>query len=346
MDRRRFLTAAIAAPFVAARRDDAGIDRGFARVVPIADGVFATIANTRQGLQCYSNGGVIVGRDAVLIVEGHFQTEGAALEVQTARSVSRAPIRGVVDTHYHLDHTFGNGGYANAGIPILAHHDVERLMRTAYARMTTSERAAWLAPWEQGAADARDSTDRTRAAGDLKQMRWLGDAIDHASLVFPNEPLAPGDLPKTIDLGGLSVSIDARPGHSPTDLLIAVPGRGIVFTGDLFFNHAYPVVPDANVLAWRRVLDELMALDRHTRFVPGHGPIGGREQVREHAAIMDDLRDHAERMMRTGAEIDEATRRYTVPQRFRSFDILCWASTVRGAMRGYYTALSGHDVRP
>jgi glyoxylase-like metal-dependent hydrolase (beta-lactamase superfamily II) len=341
MRRRQFLQMTIAAPIVAARRGSGAtlVDRGFARVTQIADGVFATIAEPRRGLQCYSNGGVIAGHNAVLIIEGHFQPEGAALEIEIARTVSRAPIRGVVDTHYHLDHTFGNAGYALQQIPVLAHYETERLMRSSYARLSEEARAAWLGPWEKRVAAARDQTNRARAAGDLEQMRWMGNAVDHAALAFPSEPLGPGDLPKTIDLGGLGVLIDARPGHSPTDLLIRVPDRGVVFTGDLFFNQAYPVVADANVLAWRRVLDELEAFDKGTQFIPGHGPIGSLNEIREHAAIMDDLRDHAERMMRAGVPADEAEIRYAVPRRFRRFEMLCWAFTVGGAMRNYYAAL-------
>ncbi|HEY7284279.1 MAG TPA: MBL fold metallo-hydrolase [Vicinamibacterales bacterium] len=344
VDRRRFLAATIAAPFVAAtRRAETGavIDRGFARVTRLADGVFATIADPQLGLQCYSNGGVIVGRDAVLIVEGHFTAEGAALEMDAARTLSKAPIRGVVNTHYHLDHTFGNIGYARHGVPILAHDGVEPLMRQNYKPLDERARAAWLAPWERRVAGAHDAVDRSRMAGDLEQISFIGQAVDHVSLAFPTEALDPKHLPMTIDLGRMRVTIEFHPGHSPTDLIVIVGDRGIVFTGDLFFSHAYPVVPDANIVAWRRVLDTFMGYDRSTQFVPGHGPVGRLAQVREQAAIMDDLREHAERMMQRGASVEEAERTYAVPRPFESFEVLCWGFTVGGAMRGYYAA-HGH----
>jgi cyclase len=101
---RRELLLALAARAVGAPV----LDRGFGRVRQIADGVYATLADPARGMQCGSNGGIIVGRDAVLIVEGHMQTAGAALEIEAARMVSKAPVRGAIDTHFHLDHTFGN----------------------------------------------------------------------------------------------------------------------------------------------------------------------------------------------------------------------------------------------
>src|SRR5262245_59038853 len=99
MDRRAFLSGSLAsgvaalaagqhrAAFAAARGD-----HGFARTTQVAEGVRATIADTKKGLQCYSNGGVIVGRDATLIIEGHYQKEGADLEIDLARAASKAPI--------------------------------------------------------------------------------------------------------------------------------------------------------------------------------------------------------------------------------------------------------------
>ncbi|PYR75594.1 MAG: hypothetical protein DMF86_14865, partial [Acidobacteria bacterium] len=125
LTRREVLLAGLAAPLVWTERSRAPtFDRGFARVSRIADGVYATIANPARGGHCYSNGGVIAGRDAVLIVEGHFDAVGAELELEVARMVSKAPVHGVVDTHYHLDHTFGNVGYARHGVPILAYDQV------------------------------------------------------------------------------------------------------------------------------------------------------------------------------------------------------------------------------
>ena len=340
LTRREVLLAGLAAPLGWTEQSRAPtFDRGFARVSRIADGVYATIANPARGRQCLSNGGVIAGRHAVLIVEGHFDAVGAELELEVARTVSKAPVHGVVDTHYHLDHTFGNVGYARHGVPILAHEQVGPLMKARYEANRNQDRAAALAPWEQRLAAAAGPREKTQRAGDLEVMRWLVGAIHDASLAFPTVPLGAADLPKRIDLGGLTAILEFHRGHSPTDVIIRVPERDVVFTGDLFFNHAYPVVPDADILAWRRVVDEFLGYGRATRFIPGHGPLGRLEHVRAQAAIMDDLRAHAERMQHAGATVEEAERRYVVPRQFSDFDMLCWNFTVGGAMRTYFEAL-------
>ena len=347
IDRRVFLVGGIASGVAAvtgvhARAFAAApIDRPFARTSRIADGVHVTIAEPKKGLQCYSNGGVISGRAATLIVEGHFTKEGADLEIEQAHAVSKGPIRGVIDTHWHLDHTFGNVGYAARGIPILAHEDVGRLMKQNYAPFPASERASRLARWEQRLREATDPVDKARKAVDLERWTWILDSINAATLAFPTEPLAAASLPMAIDLGGLTAVIEFHRGHSATDLIIRVPERDIVFTGDLLFTHALPVVSDSDFLAWRRVLDLFAAYPKATRFVPGHGAIGSVYDVREQAALMDDLRHHAEEMIRTGASVDEAELRYVVPKAFRDFEVLCWAFTVGGAMRTLYAELTG-----
>ena len=71
-------------------------------------------------LQCLSNGGVLAGRDAVLLIEGHMQPAGATFELELARLVSNRPIRGAVNTHFHPDHAFGDSAYAAARVPIIA----------------------------------------------------------------------------------------------------------------------------------------------------------------------------------------------------------------------------------
>jgi hypothetical protein len=55
--------------------------------------------------------------------------------------------------------------------------------------------------------------------------------------------------------------------------------------------------------------------------------------------LLDQLREHAERMIKLGVGAEEAERRYVVPRAFADFDILCWNFTVGGAMRTYFAAL-------
>ena len=111
-----------------------------------------------------------------------------------------------------------------------------------------------------------------------------------------------------------------------------------MYAGDLLFNRGYPVAIDADMIAWRKVLDVFAGFDSRTRFVPGHRAVCGLETVRDQSALMDDMRSHAEKMHRAGAGAEEAERRYVVPKRFQDYGIHSWGLSVGAAMRSYYTA--------
>jgi glyoxylase-like metal-dependent hydrolase (beta-lactamase superfamily II) len=214
-------------------------------------------------------------------------------------------------------------------------------MQTNYAAAKDRDPTPVLATYEAKVAAATTPAEKARRTGDLTTMRWIVSAIQGATLAYPTDPIAVADMPKRIELGGVSAIIEFHAGHSPTDLIITIPERDVVFTGDLFFNRAYPVVSDADMLAWRRALDLFLGYSRATQFIPGHGQIGRIDDVREQAVLMDDLRGHAERMIREGATADEAEARYVVPKRYQSYEMMAWTFTIGGAMRKYYAALQG-----
>jgi glyoxylase-like metal-dependent hydrolase (beta-lactamase superfamily II) len=329
--------AALTAPAVAVAQTSPAplIDRPFARVTRVADGVYVTIA-APGGPQCLSNGAVIAGRDATLIVEGHFFPEGAELEIEVARMVSKAPLRAAVNTHYHLDHTFGNIAYERRKIPVMAHERAPALMKERYAALQHVDKRPLLAPLEQKVAAAADPVGKQHYNSDLGAMKWMYEAIDRATLAYPTELLGAADLPKEIDLGGITVLIEHQVGHTPTDLVVRVPQRDIVFTGDLLFEKSYPVAFDCDMASWRKALDRFAGYGRGVRFVPGHGSICGVEIVREFADLIDDLHGHSEKMIRAGASVEDAAQLYTVPPRFEKFGMFSWDWAIGGAMRNYY----------
>lgn len=83
-------------------------------------------------------------------------------------------------------------------------------------------------------------------------------------------------LAATVDLGGLHVElVHFGRGHTSSDVVVLVPGRGVVFAGDLLESSAFPSVgPDSFLADWPRTLDgTLGTLRSHSRVVPGHGPV-------------------------------------------------------------------------
>ncbi|HXV77255.1 MAG TPA: MBL fold metallo-hydrolase [Candidatus Polarisedimenticolaceae bacterium] len=106
--------AAARCAFAAVARDQVVAEEPFARVERVADGVWAVVSTPlKDGGRQFattSNGGIIAGREAVVIVEGYYSEDGAAWVARQARELTgREPTHAVV-THYHADHTRGLDG--------------------------------------------------------------------------------------------------------------------------------------------------------------------------------------------------------------------------------------------
>jgi len=315
-------------------QDTVVLDKGFAKVIQIAEGVWATIADPSKGPQCVSNGGVITGEGGAILFEGHMQPAGAALEIEAAKLVSKGPIRAAFNSHFHYDHTFGNSAYADQRISIVAHPDTPKMMREQYIAIKgkTGVKAAAI---EKQMASATSDLERAHLEADLAAAPLLATTIEEATITLPTDAMTR----ERIQIGGLVVAIDAKPGHTPTDLVVSVPERAVIFTGDLVQHGMYPVAIDANMTAWRKVLDEFLKEPVSTRFVPGHGSVCGVKEVRAFADVFDDLREHAETMMKAGVPVREAQHRYVVPARFKDRYVYSWGFTIGASVAKYYEEL-------
>ncbi|MFZ2224713.1 MAG: MBL fold metallo-hydrolase [Candidatus Deferrimicrobium sp.] len=314
-------------------------DKGFASVRKIGDGVYATISDLSKGFETLSNGGFIVGTEAALLIEGFRTPAGASFQVDALRQVSKVPVRAALDTHYHFDHTLGNAFYGAQGIAIWAHEKTAPLMVKVYGPGQELARAELKAGIEKRIKDAKSETEREHAKGDLNAIKMVSESVESSVLSLPNRPLEPSKLPVTVDLGGIQAVIESHPGHTPSDLIVRVPQRNVVFTGDLLFNGLYPATFDANLSGWRKALETFTSYDKETLFVPGHGPLCGPEGIATLRSVFDDLADQAARMYKAGIPVEEAQQRYTVPERFKGFPIFAWSFCIVPTIAKLYEEL-------
>ncbi len=317
------------------------VDKGFASVRKIGNGVYANIADFSKGMQSVSNGGFLIGRDAVFLIEGFCSPTGAQFQMDALRMVSQAPVKAALDTHYHFDHSMGNAAYGAQGVPVWGHAMVASRMVESYGSMQRADRAAFLADFEKRLRDARNDTERQHAKSDLDASSWMFDTAQNTVLALPNHPLDPAKLPVTVDLGGLTAVIETHPGHSGTDLILRVPEQNIVYTGDLLFNAFYPVTFDASITPWRKTLAYFAGLGKDTLFVPGHGPLCGQEAVALFSSVFDELAEYAEKNYKAGVPAAEAIARYTVPEKFKNLYIFAWSFTVGSTITKLYQEWGG-----
>lgn len=182
----------------------------FGRLEQVGEGVWALISTPLGGdYTTVSNGGIIAGRQGVLVIEGLQTPAGARWLASRARELTGRWPTHVVLSHYHGDHVNGVAGYAGQGA--LSVH------------ATSATRALILQ--KNLPADA----ERTAALADIVEL----------------SPTTPTRL----DLGGRMVTLVPRLGHTASDVTVELADPSVVFGGDLVWNAMFPNFVDASPLA-------------------------------------------------------------------------------------------------
>jgi glyoxylase-like metal-dependent hydrolase (beta-lactamase superfamily II) len=221
----------------------------------IGPGVWAAIDGPKH--QAGSNAGFVVGDDGVVVIDSFFSPNAARALLAEIRKVTPKPVKYVVNTHYHVDHTGGDAVFRAAGAIIVAHRNVR----------------AWI-------------HDDNR--------HLLGDRItpDQSALI---DSLPTPDLTTTtaltLWLGTRRIDVRAYPGHTGGDLVVRVPDAKVVFTGDLLWRRTSPNIIDGTLSRWIPTEDAFLALPdaAATTFVPGHGQLASASDVQDFRAYLETL---------------------------------------------------------
>jgi len=228
----------------------------------IGPGVYAAISG--------SNAGVVIGDDAVLVVDSFFQPNTARALLSEIRKITPKPIRYVVNTHYHLDHVAGDQVFKDVGAIIVAHRNVR----------------AWIRP---------------------ENLRMFGNGSDPMAQRIAQLPLPDlvTESPITIWLGARRVDIRPAEGHTGGDLVVGVPDAKVLFCGDLFWRMP-PNTVDGTVSKWiatDRSFEQLPDAASMV-FVPGHGDVGTVKDVAIFRSYLTDLLSLTEAGRKNGLKGD------------------------------------------
>jgi glyoxylase-like metal-dependent hydrolase (beta-lactamase superfamily II) len=215
---------------------------------------------------------VLHGPDGKLLVDAGVSEANVRAAVDGVGG-GRGPIRYVVNTHWHFDHTDGNAWLNAAGATIVGHENARRRMSVA-----------------------------TRVEG------W--------DFTFPPSPA--GALPTitirdqaTLHVNGAAVAVKAyAPGHTDTDVRVALADADVVHVGDTWWNGHYPFIDystggsiDGAILAADANVE---SAGERTLVIPGHGPVGGKRELTEFRDMLRPIRDGVAALKKQGRSVDEA----------------------------------------
>jgi cyclase len=278
----------------------------------VAPGVYAAIDGPEH--KAGSNAGFVIGDDGVLVVDSFFNLESARALIAQIHRLTPKPIRYVVNTHYHLDHTGGEQALRDAGAIIIAHRNVRSWVRTNNANL-------------------------------------FGDGITpelRAQIAALPLPDVTTDKDLTVWLGSRKVVVRTVLGHTGGDLTVFVPEAKVLFTGDLLWRKIPPNLIDGSVKQWAATdADfERMPDAAHTTYVPGHGEVADLKDVEDFRGYLLDLQRLVEEGRKAGLKGDALARAVTPKLKARHTD---WTISDRAAaaeIRYMDQELAGTKRRP
>jgi len=280
----------------------------------LAEGVYAHIV-TPDG-NAISNSGIILLDHSVVVFDTHFTPEAGQLLLARVQSITPKPVRYVINSHFHPDHTHGNQAFPNTPFIIgstntrrdMLQSDLPSLNRILNLTRDQIERARKEVDSEP------DAKMQERMRGDINSRQSLADNLARLKILAPATTL---DDSMTIVEGREARLLCLGNGHTDGDIVLFLPAEKIVFAGDLFFNEAIPNAQDASLLEWIKTLEVLSGLDAE-RFVPGHGPVGTKSDVNEFRGYLEDLKALVEPAVGRGDTLEQVLA-IPVPDKYASY---------------------------
>jgi cyclase len=221
---------------------------------------------------------VLFGPDGVLMVDTE-NRQVADKTLKAIRSFTSAPIKALVNTHIHSDHTGANAFFAQQGALIFAQNNLRNEM---------------LHP-------------------PLRANGQPGPAPDMAGIpvvVYDYNPAAPGQPAVTFNMNGETVDlIPMMPSHTAGDTIVRFRKANVIYIEDFYRNFGYPFADQANGGSVRGMLDAVDLIEKvagpDTTLVPGHGTLVNKNDLLPYRAMVVDILAKVKTMRDQGRSLTE-----------------------------------------
>ncbi|MFI5006445.1 MAG: MBL fold metallo-hydrolase [Solirubrobacterales bacterium] len=217
------------------------------------------------------NVAVFVWDDGVLLVDDKLAPASPKVKAAVA-AITPRPIRFVVNSHWHRDHSGGNEALASDGSVVVAHENVRRRM----------------------------SVDGFIAVFDRKVPASPPKAL----------PVVTFTRDVTFHLGGEEISVvHVEPAHTDGDSFVRFRNANVLHMGDCYLNGSFPVIDFSNGGVFTGIIAgadaALGMLDPRTRIIPGHGPVATGRDLRQWRDMLATIHERVRRSVTAGKSLEE-----------------------------------------
>jgi cyclase len=297
----------------------------------ISDSVYSFIAPESDSGVVQSNCTVIVGEEAVLVVDtGQFPSLAERM-VADIKKITSKPVRYIVNTHWHFDHVWGNGVFraANPGVAIISTEFTRELVESESPKFIANQPATntkQAADLRKFIADGKLPDGRALTDDMKKSLKRSADTLERINAEFPltvNTPPAIGfEKELTINLGKREVKVMWL-GRANTggDAIVWVPDTKLLMTGDAVVYPA-PFAFGSYMSDWPVTLQKMLDLNPGI-IIPGHGPVmHDTAYLKTLVEVFQSLFAQVKAAAAQGLTLDEVLKKVTMEeykQRFEGF---------------------------
>jgi len=256
----------------------------------LAEGVYTIRHKDAPDTFPQGNTTVIIGDREVLVVDSCYLPSSAREDIAQIRQWTNKPVRYLVNTHWHFDHTMGNGTYWQEfpGLSIIAHDET--------AKQIAGYNPGWFERFPKRAdrmrqilVDGKDGNGKPLTEGDRKEyeeaIAGLAPVQEEFKTIVDRAPTLTFDSELRIDLGNREVRIlHLGRGNTAGDAIIFLPKEKILMTGDLVV-HPVPYMFGGYPADFGQTLRRMDMLKFDT-MVPGHGEVMRTEVARNYIHLL------------------------------------------------------------
>jgi cyclase len=217
-----------------------------------------------------------VGDDGIVIVDDQYAPLADKIAAALKNiGVTDKPVRYVINTHYHGDHTGGNAPFANQGATVIAQDNVRKRMQTGGKAGNGGSVVMDVQPAEKGAL-----------------------------------PIITFDHDVTVHLNGEDIrALHFPAGHTDGDSIIFFPKANVVHMGDDFVRYGFPFIDVASggsvqgmIAACEKVIP---MLPPDVKVIPGHGQLSNLDEVRDYIQMLKGTTAAVEAALKKGSTLDQ-----------------------------------------
>lgn len=217
------------------------------------------------------NIGVLSNKNGFLLVDDQFESIHQNI-ISTLKKIHNAPVKYIINTHWHVDHTNGNEAFGKKGSKIIAHQN-------SYQRMTTDQYISVF-----------NHHQKPYSETGLPQITFK----ENMTIKFANQNIQ---------------MFHAKHAHTDGDLIVFFKESNIIHTGDVFVTYGYPFIDQPNggsIYGVLNILNKIIELsNKDTLIIPGHGNVSNINDVKKYKNMLLTILDRIETLYAKNISLKE-----------------------------------------